>query len=65
MGAIYPSTNVSIISTNSFAADENAWRSDEEFTREMLAGLNPAVIKCLEVRSLGSPKSNEKNFLNQ
>ncbi|KAJ8465789.1 hypothetical protein OPV22_028341 [Ensete ventricosum] len=30
------------------AADENAWMSDEEFGREMLAGLNPAVVRCLE-----------------
>lgn len=32
------------------ADDHDAWRSDEEFAREMLAGLNPVAVKRLQVK---------------
>ncbi|XP_068666574.1 linoleate 9S-lipoxygenase 6-like [Aristolochia californica] len=44
------------------AASDSAWKEDEEFGREMLAGLNPVVIRGLETFPPES-KSGEKSSI--
>ncbi|KAJ4847088.1 hypothetical protein Tsubulata_039036, partial [Turnera subulata] len=46
--SMYLSNSFCIALSFFHAEDELAWRSDEEFGRQMLAGINPARIKCLQ-----------------
>lgn len=36
-------------SSYTVSGNEFAWKDDQEFGRQMLAGINPNVIKCLRV----------------
>lgn len=37
------------LSVLAFTVNEFAWKDDQEFGRQMLAGINPNVIQCLQV----------------